>query len=82
MSEDKHLLKLLRHGDSFALRRLYEMYYECILGFCVYRLFNKEITEDVTSAVFLEVARSIGVFRGWADEKMKTVREAAPVLRP
>ncbi len=47
-----------------ALGRLYEMHYERILGFCVYRLFNKEIAEDVTSAVFLEVARSISTFRG------------------
>ena len=47
-----------------ALGRLYEMHYERILGFCVYRLFNKEIAEDVTSGVFLEVARSIGSFRG------------------
>jgi len=47
-----------------ALGRLYEMHYERILAFCVYRLFNKEIAEDVTSAVFLEVARSIGAFRG------------------
>ncbi|MCP4262311.1 MAG: RNA polymerase sigma factor [Planctomycetes bacterium] len=47
-----------------ALGRLYEMHYERILRFCVYRLFNKEIAEDVTSGVFLEVARSIGTFRG------------------
>lgn len=47
-----------------ALGRLYEMCYERILGFCVYRLFNKEIAEDITSAVFLEVARGIGTFRG------------------
>jgi len=47
-----------------ALGRLYEMHYERILSFCVYRLFNKEIAEDITSAVFLEVARSIGAFRG------------------
>ena len=47
-----------------ALGWLYEMHYERILRFCVYRLFNKEIAEDVTSAVFLEVARSIGLFRG------------------
>ena len=46
-----------------ALGRLYEMHYERILGFCVYRLFNKEIAEDITSAVFLEVARGIGTFR-------------------
>ena len=47
-----------------ALGRLYEMHYERILRFCVYRLFNKEIAEDITSAVFLEVARGIRRFRG------------------
>ena len=57
-------LVLRARTQAEALGRLYEMYYERILGFCVYRLFNKEIAEDVTSAVFLEVARSIGVFRG------------------
>jgi RNA polymerase sigma-70 factor (ECF subfamily) len=47
-----------------ALSRLYELYYERIFRFCVHRLFDKEIAEDVTSAVFLEVARGIRLFRG------------------
>ncbi|MBN2182249.1 MAG: sigma-70 family RNA polymerase sigma factor [Sedimentisphaerales bacterium] len=47
-----------------ALGRLYEMYYERIFRFCVYRLFDKEIAEDVTSTVFLEVARRIRNFAG------------------
>ncbi|MFB0554746.1 MAG: RNA polymerase sigma factor [Phycisphaerae bacterium] len=47
-----------------ALSRLYEMYYERIFRFCVHRLFDKEIAEDVTSTVFLEVARSIRLFKG------------------
>ena len=47
-----------------ALSRLYEMYYERIFRFCVHRLFDKEIAEDVTSTVFLEVARSIRIFKG------------------
>jgi RNA polymerase sigma-70 factor (ECF subfamily) len=47
-----------------ALGRLYEIYYERIFRFCMYRLFNKEIAEDLTSAVFLEVARSIRAFKG------------------
>jgi RNA polymerase sigma-70 factor (ECF subfamily) len=50
--------------DAEALGRLYELYYERIFRFCVYRLFNKEIAEDVTSAVFLEVARRIRRFEG------------------
>jgi RNA polymerase sigma-70 factor (ECF subfamily) len=47
-----------------ALGRLYELYYERIFRFCVHRLFNKEIAEDVTSTVFLEVARRIRSFKG------------------
>ncbi len=47
-----------------ALGRLYELYYERIFRFCVHRLFNKEIAEDVTSTVFLEVARGIRTFKG------------------
>jgi len=46
------------------LSRLYELYYERIFRFCVHRLFDKEIAEDVTSTVFLEVARSIRLFKG------------------
>ena len=57
-------LVLKARTQAEALGRLYEMYYERIFRFCVYRLFNKEIAEDITSAVFLEVARSIGAFRG------------------
>ncbi len=62
IEDDDLVLNARMQAD--ALGRLYEMYYERILGFCVYRLFNKEIAEDVTSAVFLEVARSIRLFRG------------------
>jgi len=47
-----------------ALGLLYEMYYQRIFSFCVHRLFNKEIAEDITSGVFLEVARDIRLFRG------------------
>lgn len=50
--------------DADALGRLYELYYERIFRFCVYRLFNKEIAEDVTSTIFLEVARRIRMFTG------------------
>ncbi len=57
-------LVLEAHTQADALGRLYELYYERIFRFCVHRLFNKEIAEDVTSAVFLQVARRIGVFRG------------------
>ena len=41
------------HKEADALGRLYELYYERIFRFCVYRLFSKEAAEDVTSTVFL-----------------------------
>jgi RNA polymerase sigma-70 factor (ECF subfamily) len=54
-----------------ALGRLYEMYYERIFRFCVHRLFNKEIAEDVTSAVFLQVARGIRGFKGRSEQDFR-----------
>ncbi len=57
-------LVLKARTQANALGRLYELYYERIFRFCVHRLFNKEIAEDVTSTVFLEIARTIRSFKG------------------
>jgi len=57
--------------DADALGRLYELYYDRIFRFCVYRLFNKETAEDVTSMVFLEVARRIRTFVGRTEEDFR-----------
>ena len=54
-----------------ALGELYEMYYERIFRFCVHRLFNKEIAEDVTSAVFLQVARGLRGFKGRSEQDFR-----------
>lgn len=62
-TEDDDLV-LRARTQAHALGRLYELYYERIFRFCVHRLFNKEIAEDVTSTVFLEVARTIRSFKG------------------
>jgi len=62
-TEDNDLVFRAR-TQADALGRLYELYYERIFRFCVHRLFDKEIAEDVTSAVFLEVARQIRSFKG------------------
>lgn len=60
--DDDLVLRARTQAD--ALGRLYELYYEPIFRFCVHRLFVKEIAEDVTSTVFLEVARGIREFQG------------------
>jgi len=61
--EDDDLVVRAR-TQAEALGRLYELYYEPIFRFCVHRLFVKEIAEDVTSTVFLEMARGIRSFDG------------------
>ncbi|MFZ2146709.1 MAG: RNA polymerase sigma factor [Sedimentisphaerales bacterium] len=61
--EDDDLV-LEARTQAGALGRLYELYYERIFRFCVHRLFDKEIAEDVTSTVFLEMARRIRIFKG------------------
>ncbi len=64
-------LVLRAHTEVDALGQLYELYYERIFRFCVHRLFSKEAAEDVTSTVFLAVARSIRTFPGRTEEDFR-----------
>ncbi len=57
--------------DADALGQLYDLYYEQIFRFCVHRLFDKETAEDVTSTVFLEVARRIRTFAGRGEQDFR-----------
>ena len=68
--EDDDLVVRAR-TQADALGRLYEIYYEPIFRFCVHRLFVKEIAEDVTSTVFLEVARGIRSFEGTNEQDFR-----------
>ncbi|MGB2863135.1 MAG: RNA polymerase sigma factor [Sedimentisphaerales bacterium] len=70
ITEDNDLV-LRAKTQAEALGRLYELYYERIFRFCVHRLFNKEIAEDVTSAVFLQVARGIRSFKGRSEQDFR-----------
>lgn len=64
-------LVLMARTDSQALGQLYELYYSRILRFCVCRLFSPEAAEDVTSDIFLDVARNIRTFDGQTDQKFR-----------
>ena len=64
-------LVLRARTQANALGQLYEIYYDQIFRFCVHRLFNKEIAEDVTSAVFLQVARGIRSFKGRSEQDFR-----------
>ena len=57
--------------EAEALGQLYELYYERIFRFCVHRLFSKEAAEDVTSIIFLEVARRIRSFGGRTEQDFR-----------
>ena len=61
---DNDSLVIRSGADGEALGRLYDLYYERIFRFLVHRLFDKEIAEDVTSVVFLNVAKKIKGFAG------------------
>lgn len=63
---EKGNARLVRRArtDPDALGELYRLYYNKIFAFCVYRLFSKEPAEEVTSMVFLAVARRIRYFAG------------------
>ncbi|MHC4424756.1 MAG: RNA polymerase sigma factor [Planctomycetota bacterium] len=69
-TEDDDLV-LRARTQAEALGRLYELYYDRVFRFCVHRLFNKEIAEDVTSAVFLQVARGIRSFKGRSEQDFR-----------
>ncbi len=64
-------LILRARTEADALGQLYELYYERIFRFCVHRLFIKEVAEDVTSTVFLEVARRIRTFKGRTEQDFR-----------
>lgn len=50
--------------DAEALGQLYDLHYDQIFRFCLCRLFSREAAEDMTSVVFLTVARGISSFKG------------------
>ncbi|HCO93186.1 MAG TPA: hypothetical protein DIU00_04415 [Phycisphaerales bacterium] len=56
MSEDKHLLKLLRHGDSGALRRLYEKYRTDLFTVALSLIHDIHTAEDCLQDVFARLA--------------------------
>jgi RNA polymerase sigma-70 factor (ECF subfamily) len=61
----------LAKTEAGALGRLYELYYERIFRFCVHRLFNRATAEDVTSIVFLTVARMMRGFKGRTEQDFR-----------
>jgi RNA polymerase sigma-70 factor (ECF subfamily) len=65
MSEDKHLLKLLRQGDSSALRRLYEKYRTDLFTMALSLIHDVHAAEDCLQDIFARLAE------GAADIKIR-----------
>ena len=64
---DNHDLLQRARCDPEALGQLYDRHYGGVLRYCIHRLFVREAAEDVTSQVFLEVARRIQRFPGTSE---------------
>lgn len=65
-------LVILAKSQAPALGRLYELYYDRIFRFCVHRLFNRSTAEDITSSVFLTVARTMREFKGQTEQDFRS----------
>ncbi|AQT70184.1 RNA polymerase sigma factor YlaC [Anaerohalosphaera lusitana] len=50
--------------EPSALAHLYDRYYDRIFRFCVYRVGSRTVAEDICSAVWVSVAKSIKHFQG------------------
>ena len=64
-------LVIRARDEADALGELYDIYYKRIFKFCVHRLFNNEVAEDVTGEVFLEVAKRISAFKGETENEFR-----------
>lgn len=62
--EELELVRNLKKGDDEAFRVLVERYQTSILNTCYRFTNNKELSEDLTQEVFLEIYESIERFRG------------------
>ena len=61
--EEKELIQRLRDGDDNAYRFIVDQYQASVLNCCFRFVRQKEIAEDLTQDVFIEVFRSIQMFR-------------------
>lgn len=63
-SPDADDLVVRAKADRIAFALLYERYFPQISRYCLRRLFNRAVAEDIVSGVFLEVASRLPTFSG------------------
>lgn len=69
-------------SNRLAFGKLYDQAYQPIFQYCIRRARNRSIAEDVTSTVFLSVAREINKFTGtsWQEFRRWTFKMATNEL--
>lgn len=72
MTDEVTLVKQAKAGDSAAFGLLFDTYYDKIFRFVYYKVFNKEVAEDITSDVFYKALTRLpsfdadkGLFASW-----------------
>lgn len=55
-------------SDPAAFVQLYHRHYDAVLRYCVHRLFDRHMAEDVTAEVFLKVVENFHHFRGGEEQ--------------
>jgi len=62
-ANDGHLIAEARNNPA-AFVQLYRRHYDAVFRYCVHRLFDRHIAEDITAEVFLKVVENFGRFKG------------------
>jgi len=66
VANEGQLIANARDNPS-AFVRLYRRHYDAVFRYCVHRLFDRHMAEDITGEVFLKVVENLRHFKG--DEK-------------
>lgn len=61
--EEKELIKRLKNGDEESFRIVVDRFQKKVLNNCYRIVCNRETAEDLTQEVFIEVFRSVNMFR-------------------
>jgi len=70
-SQGDGMVRPVEDSQTRMLADLYDRQYEPIFRYCVHRLFDRTIAEDVVGAVFLDAARTIRNFRGSQEDEYR-----------
>lgn len=64
VDSELNLVRFSQNGDRDAFASLYETHLDRIHRYIYYRVYDREVAEDITSLVFLKVWEHLGSFQG------------------